>query len=152
MTIHKTHRRLKKEKERENPPLTNPNLMCMRVCFVGVYTSKHPFHCMFRKGECFHHFLIERRMVMEALRRTRRRGNGAGQSTKNDCSVRTVARSGKCQAVGSSEKWRRDRERGGDGEEVECLIHCSSQTKLGGEIFQSFSSCYCVAPSDSHKN
>lgn len=83
---------------------------------------------------------------MEALSRTRRTESGAGQSTKDDCSVRTVARSGKCHAVGSAETWRRDREREGDGGEVECLIRCSSHTELGGEIFQSFLSCYRVGP------
>lgn len=38
--------------------------------------------------ECSHRFVIERRMVIEALKGTE---SGAGQSTKNDCGVRTVA-------------------------------------------------------------
>lgn len=54
-------------------------------------------------GACFPHFVIERRMLMEALRGTE---SGAGQSAKSDCSVRTVAQSGKCHAVGCREKWR----------------------------------------------
>lgn len=87
-------------------------------------------------GECFPHFVIERRMLMEALRGTE---SGAGQSAKSDCSVRTVARSGKCHAVGCREKWREKRE--GDGEEVECLIRCSSHTELRGE---SFLTRYCA--------
>lgn len=51
-------------------------------------------------------------MVMEALRG---RESEAGQSTKNDCSVRTVAQSAKCHVVGRRvrQKCRR---------EAECLI------------------------------
>ena len=48
--------------------------------------------------------------------------------------VTAVARSGKCHAVGCREKWRAggraEGEREGDGEEVECLIRCSSHTEL----------------------
>lgn len=56
-------------------------------------------------------------MVMEALRRrTGRTESGAGQSTKNDGSVRTVARSGKCHDVGGREERRWDGERRRDGE------------------------------------
>lgn len=76
-------------------------------------------------GACFPHFVIERRMLMEALRGTE---SGAGQSAKSDCSVRTVAQSGKCHAVGCREK-------------VECLIRCSSHTELRGE---SFLARYCA--------
>ncbi len=63
---------------------------------------------------------------------------------KNDCSVRTAAQSSKCHAVDSREnreKWRKGgMEDGGkgDGEEVECLIRCSSYTKLSGESCLTF--------------
>lgn len=103
---------------------------------VSVQHASNSLHVPNR--ECFPRSLIDRRMIMEALRRTQ---SGPGQSTSDDCSVRTVARSGKCHAVGSREKWRRDGEREGDGEEVECLIRCSSRAELGGE---SFRSCYRV--------
>lgn len=86
---------------------------------------------------------------MEALRRSGRAQSRAGQRTENDCSVRTVARSGKCHVVGSREKWRRE----GGGEEAECLTLCSSHTELRGEIFQKFLTvlvCWSTARSDSH--